>query len=169
MTDFKNKSLNLIRTFFTDRNFKCFAFSNEEREELDVYNIDFIPRFVCTFTAIDETSDINACIENIVPNVPKEKYVAAITACGYINANLRFWKFFLNEDASVYMSYDFLCTTPDKGNAIAFMAFELLKRAEQCLDYAYPLLIRNLFDDHEKRLAYFYETRGRNCESKYKA
>ncbi len=118
-----------------------------ETEEASVAEAKFTvragPEVTARFISDDEDNDVAVRIYSLVNRVPDGKRADVLEACNRLNAEVRFFKFYLDGDSNVNVEADLPVETGDE--CVGMCCFELFVRAMGILENEFHVFGEALF------------------------
>ena len=123
----------------------CFMEDDEDQKEWveAAFTIDGGPAVVERFFVTDNSNDVAVRVLALINKVPVGKRNRIIAACNGLNAKLCYFKFFLNEEGNVDVTYDFPSRLSDEDTGP--VAVEIFIRTMSVLNHHYDVLMETLY------------------------
>lgn len=96
---------------------------------------------------VEKTGCVHMRVSNLITDIPAEKHLRMLEACNVLNTKLRFFKFSLNKDNTIGMTFDFLETTPK--DALGSLACEAFLRSMNVLNNEYGVFMKALYTNED--------------------
>ncbi len=107
------------------------------------FEVEAGPEVVVRYISKDEDNDVAVRIFGLMHKIPEAKRVAVMEACNTLSAKIRFFKFYLDTNASVNVEADLPVRTDD--DCLGECCFELFVRIMSILENEYHILAEALY------------------------
>ena len=143
------RTIELITEAFDQHHIKYKVVELENLSLIDAgYNITGGPTVRFHFLSqSEENNDVQVRINGILHKVSKEKRPKVLEACNRINSEMRFFKFYLDKDGTVFGQADLPAGTSD--DRVGENSYELFIRGIQILDRCYHYFPEAYYSSHE--------------------
>jgi len=101
------------------------------------------PQVIVRFISNDEDNDVAVRIFGLICRIPESRRTAALEACNRLTGKVRFFKFYLNDEAGVNVEADLPVRTDD--GCVGECCFELFVRIMSILDNEFYILTDALY------------------------
>lgn len=107
------------------------------------FEVEAGPEVIVRYISKDEDNDVAVRIYGLMHKIPEAKRVTVIEACNTLSAKIRFFKFYLDTNASVNVEADLPVQTDDE--CLGECCFELFARIMSILNSEYHILAEALY------------------------
>ena len=107
------------------------------------FGVDAGPQVVARFISRDNDNDVAVRVFGLVCKVPEERRTAVLEACNRLSGDIRFFKFYLNEEDNVNVEADLPMRTDD--GCVGECCFELFIRLMKILDDNFQVIAQALY------------------------
>lgn len=146
MKQFQNKSIQTIALEFEQKHIPYEVETAHGIEILCVgLHLNFAPQLAVCFSTAHDNRTVEVQTFEILKDVPASKHYQVIEVCNYLNATVKYLKFYLDSDDEVIAAYDF--TKDDEQEDLGKNAFAIFCRIRKILQNHFHLFIQVLHDD----------------------